>query len=941
MDKKADTLQKKLEELEAGKPIVKSLDGLEETEAELLQLASDLREFKSPARNPAIVAEQLAKMKQMAGNDKGRDVLTTIKSLFQRSAWMKPAMAFTVLFFFGCLTLSGLGLGGFAIFRLDRLDNDPARVQEIQGIFEYQAKDGSWQIVKVKDRLSPGTRVRTGKLSSALLVLQDGSTVRLGPSTEATLDQMDRFLFGRRIVRITQWGGETSHEVEPNRKTSSLYEVWTPASTVTAKGTVFMVQVQADLLTRVNVTEGIVDVTGAQETVALETGQTTSTAVDQEPEEPAFLVSGEGMLTVSGNRWMVAGENIAVDETTAMNGDPQTGDMVSFEGRQLSDGTILADRVDHLSLPETNTFTFRGTMEDIADAGVIVESRYIGMDQGTSVDAGAENGEKVLVNGVIESDGSWLATHVSTSSADQPFQFAGVLESQTNSIWVVSGLEIHVDENTAIGANILTGDIIEVTGWVQGNGDWLAGSVQPILAAEARFDFTGTVDDTDPWVIAGRTVIVRTWTAIDEGIESGDLVHVQGPVLDDGTWVAASITLLEEVEELEDVTLEFTGIVNSTNPWVISGIQLVVDGDTQFSGEITTGALVKVRATLQSNGVWHADDISLIVSNSMGCVTFASVVTAIEGDLTTLQNGMIINLTEVEQMDGVIEVESVLLVTKCLALDGTVTIPFMQVLSNPPDEPTPTSTVTPTLTSTPAPVSVILPNCYKITFLGFTDNGDGTSTWNYQVDELSCGLDLSNWVLELPACTTVVGALPSPWEVVNPDPNHHINGIKWETGTGFQSGVFSVTLTGDLMAGTVQVGAKGPDVAIGLVAGPACDLPAIVTPTITMTPTVTPTMDLTVSPTSSPADVPPTLPPQPPTQAPPPASSGTILITDNGQSLTFTCNGNAVEVRGNANTITLLGSCGSITVKGNANVIYYTGSPVITDTGNGNMILGR
>jgi len=302
MDKNAETLQKKLEELEAGKPILDSLDGLDETEAELLQLASDLREFKPPARDPSIMAKHLAKMKQRLGNETSQNMISKIASFFQGNAWLKPATAFSVLILFGCLTLSGLGVGGFAIFRLDRLDNDPAQVQEIQGIFEYQAKDGSWQVVKDNDHLSPGTRVRTGELSSALLELQDGSTVRLGPSTEVTLDQMDRFLFGTRIVRITQWGGETSHAVKPNRKAGSLYEVRTPASTVTAKGTAFTVQVQTDLLTQVDVTEGAVDVTGAQSTVSLETGQATSIAVDGQPEEPAFLVSGEGILTISGNR---------------------------------------------------------------------------------------------------------------------------------------------------------------------------------------------------------------------------------------------------------------------------------------------------------------------------------------------------------------------------------------------------------------------------------------------------------------------------------------------------------------------------------------------------------------------------------------------------------------------------------------------------------------
>jgi hypothetical protein len=59
--------------------------------------------------------------------------------------------------------------------------------------------------------------------------------------------------------------------------------------------------------------------------------------------------------------------------------------------------------------------------------------------------------------------------------------------------------------------------------------------------------------------------------------------------------------------------------------------------------------------------------------------------------------------------------------------------------------------------------------------------------------------------------------------------------------------VFSVTLSGDLTSGTVHVGAKGPDVAIGQIAGPACAISITGTPTVTMTPTVTPTIDLTTT----------------------------------------------------------------------------------------------
>lgn len=221
------------------------------------------------------------------------------------------------------------------------------------------------------------------------------------------------------------------------------------------------------------------------------------------------------------------------------------------------------------------------------------------------------------------------------------------------------------------------------------------------------------------------------------------------------------------------------------------------------------------------------------------------------------------------------------------------------------------------------------PDCYQVTFLGFTENPDGTSTWSYSVKELACAQDLSNWMLESPECAIVVDASPSPWEIVQPDPNYHFNGIKWQTGAGFQSGEFSVVLSGELTSGMVKFGVKGPDVAIGLVEGPLCELTTI-TSTLEQTTTATATIDETPSATVSAPTI------------QPPASTGTILITDNDQTLTFTCNGNAVEVRGNANTITLLGSCGSITVKGNANVIYWqSGSPVITDTGNENTISQR
>jgi hypothetical protein len=115
---------------------------------------------------------------------------------------------------------------------------------------------------------------------------------------------------------------------------------------------------------------------------------------------------------------------------------------------------------------------------------------------------------------------------------------------------------------------------------------------------------------------------------------------------------------------------------------------------------------------------------------------------------------------------------------------------------------------------------ITLENGFQISFLG-VDYTSSHSIWRYYVKELPRAQDLSNWVLGLPNCATIISARPN-WESVNPDPNANITGIKWETGGGFVEGEFSITLHGALSLGVVDVAAKGPGVAWGEIAGPNC-----------------------------------------------------------------------------------------------------------------------
>jgi len=116
--------------------------------------------------------------------------------------------------------------------------------------------------------------------------------------------------------------------------------------------------------------------------------------------------------------------------------------------------------------------------------------------------------------------------------------------------------------------------------------------------------------------------------------------------------------------------------------------------------------------------------------------------------------------------------------------------------------------------------TITLSNGYRVTFLGVSYQAN-SSTWRYYVEELPSAQDLSNWVLGLPSCATVASASPRG-ELVNPDPNARISGIKWQPGGGFVEGEFAITLEGSLRVGEIQVAIKGPDVASGTLRGPAC-----------------------------------------------------------------------------------------------------------------------
>jgi hypothetical protein len=104
--------------------------------------------------------------------------------------------------------------------------------------------------------LRPGDTVRTGAESRAVLTYFEGSTVTIEPGTELAIDAVSS-QDSTTVVQMTQTIGRTWHVVTRLVNGNSKYEVKTPASTASVRGTAFTVETDGSSTT-VTTTDGTV-----------------------------------------------------------------------------------------------------------------------------------------------------------------------------------------------------------------------------------------------------------------------------------------------------------------------------------------------------------------------------------------------------------------------------------------------------------------------------------------------------------------------------------------------------------------------------------------------------------------------------------------------------------------------------------------------------------
>jgi len=248
--------------------------------------------------------------------------------------------------------------------------------------------------------------------------------------------------------------------------------------------------------------------------------------------------------------------------------------------------------------------------------------------------------------------------------------------------------------------------------------------------------------------VSGITIAVTGTTEIETGLQVGSLVKVEGHILSNGTWLADEIQrapefenrfefsgsvqslnpwrvsgiafttdtntqidsgieigdrvnvegriladgtwLAEEVRLLNDQTLtfEFIGQVTSINPWIVSGITFTVNSSTTIESGIVVGDRVRVTGIVQPDGSLLAQRIEL-VDQELGCTDIRVKIVAINGHQLVLSDGQTINLTDQIETEGQLQVSAVVVLRLCVRADGTIVIVSVNVIFAPLPTPAP------------------------------------------------------------------------------------------------------------------------------------------------------------------------------------------------------------------------------------------------------------
>ncbi|MBI3929303.1 MAG: FecR domain-containing protein [Armatimonadetes bacterium] len=161
---------------------------------------------------------------------------------------------------FGILT-TVLVLAALALADPMELAGSTAAIAYVENSVQIKGS-GGWTRADVGDVLAPGSRIKTGKGSTAALVLSDETMIKLAENTEFVLVDLRESENGNFVRKFQLTLGRVWADVTPSKSSGSTFEIQGPDAVAAVRGTAFEVDA-TDTGTEINVFEGKVESTDA------------------------------------------------------------------------------------------------------------------------------------------------------------------------------------------------------------------------------------------------------------------------------------------------------------------------------------------------------------------------------------------------------------------------------------------------------------------------------------------------------------------------------------------------------------------------------------------------------------------------------------------------------------------------------------------------------
>ena len=353
------------------------------------------------------------------------------------------------------------------------------------------------------------------------------------------------------------------------------------------------------------------------------------------PEDTSRKVKLKGTFqgTDTDGNWIINGKRVAVDALTRLKGSPAVGHQIAVEAVLQPNGGLLANKVKSArGGPDQRKreAKIRGVIEDILDDGtLIVGGVPVAVDALTELEDGAQEGDFVEVEALIEEDGALLAREVEreaeAAEEDIPepskVEIEGTIESVEQDgplVLVVNGVTVTTSVLSEIKGRLVLGDSVKVEGVLNSDGSVLAqevkGEGRRATASGTEVKVKGLIEQVNrdgdgnlvSLVVDGLPVGIGALTRVEGGLEPEIVVSIKG-IISDGVFLARQVEAESREREPQEAETEIEGLIENIQldeagrivAFTVNGVEISVETLTELKGLLEEGARVEVDATLR------------------------------------------------------------------------------------------------------------------------------------------------------------------------------------------------------------------------------------------------------------------------------------------------------------------------------------------------------